>query len=640
MPNSNAINSSESTDNIDDESCTIFTLEPKPNLMFLPDDCLIAIMKYLGPVELNVLSKISERINHLASNNSLWKNIDFRPHKLSSSHLKEYEKYFNHSTTFIAVQGFACGCYRGQWRRSVITPRLLDMLTSKCIELETLIMEAVSFELTISNFPSTLRYLSLKESIVIGSDNRLHYFQGIHNVMPHLKVLILSNCQWVASHDFMAISKCNNLEELRLDGCRQLGDSVAYISLAARFGFQSLKILDLRNTSMGDSDVSSFSHTLTLEELYLEKSLSPISKVCNNKCDASCTDMLVDVDFTETSDTIKLKKSSVVPSSAASSWMCFFSSPDCTRNSPSSSHQSNKIEYKDGHISPPKISNNEKEAVNGDTSVADISTSHGNLVHLKSGSSHLEISQNHRGMRKRRSSASKSSSDNYQSNGKHTDISNTLDSVSQSVNESSHKNIVSANEIECNTKSKRQCNETDNILINDEVPGCSNNEQQMIDSSSSNPIVDASTIPNSSSDCNNRDFRKTFSFTSHIQFQTTPVSSSSNNERYNLTFYNITDESIISDTCVMSFVLNENEDERLGYIRIISSQGLNARPQLRTLVLRNYRMITDTSLQYLLRLSSLRYLDVSGTSVTEDGVLQFILKRPEVNIVSDFHDLV
>jgi hypothetical protein len=57
-----------------------------------------------------------------------------------------------------------------------------------------------------------------------------------------MQVLILSNCNWVSPHDFMAISKCYQLEELRMDGCPQLGECVAYTSLAARFGFHSLKV--------------------------------------------------------------------------------------------------------------------------------------------------------------------------------------------------------------------------------------------------------------------------------------------------------------------------------------------------------------------------------------------------------------
>ena len=95
-------------------------------------------------------------------------------------------------------------------------------------------------------------------------------------------------------------------------------------------------------------------------------------------------------------------------------------------------------------------------------------------------------------------------------------------------------------------------------------------------------------------------------------------------------------ESIISDLCVMSFVLKDCETDGAGYVRIISPQLVSARPHLHTLVVKNYKMITDASLTYLLKLNSLRYLDVSGTSVTESGVLQFKLKRPDVEVISDY----
>jgi len=98
-------------------------------------------------------------------------------------------------------------------------------------------------------------------------------------------------------------------------------------------------------------------------------------------------------------------------------------------------------------------------------------------------------------------------------------------------------------------------------------------------------------------------------------------------------------ESTISDLCVMSFVLKDSETDGAGYVRIISPQLVSARPHLHTLVVKNYKMITDASLTYLLKLNSLRYLDVSGTSVTETGVLQFKLKRPDVEVISDYKSL-
>jgi hypothetical protein len=98
-------------------------------------------------------------------------------------------------------------------------------------------------------------------------------------------------------------------------------------------------------------------------------------------------------------------------------------------------------------------------------------------------------------------------------------------------------------------------------------------------------------------------------------------------------------DSTISDLCIMSFVLKDNETDEAGYVRIMSPQLESSRPELHTLVVKNYKMITDASLTYLLKLESLRYLDVSGTSVTETGVLQFKLKRPDVKVISNYKDL-
>ncbi|KAJ8892018.1 hypothetical protein PR048_004583 [Dryococelus australis] len=59
-------------------------------------------------------------------------------------------------------------------------------------------------------------------------------------------------------------------------------------------------------------------------------------------------------------------------------------------------------------------------------------------------------------------------------------------------------------------------------------------------------------------------------------------------------------------------------------------------PQLHTLVIRYYPHVTDKTLIMLLRISSLRYVDVTGTKVTEKGVEGFRRIRPDVTVVSDF----
>jgi hypothetical protein len=48
--------------------------------------------------------------------------------------------------------------------------------------------------------------------------------------------------------------------------------------------------------------------------------------------------------------------------------------------------------------------------------------------------------------------------------------------------------------------------------------------------------------------------------------------------------------------------------------------------------------ITDASFEYLEKIASLKYLNLSKTSVTEEGIKEFQKKRPDVRVYSDFGD--
>lgn len=92
------------------------------------------------------------------------------------------------------------------------------------------------------------------------------------NVIFFIQTLILSNCQWLTGHSLLVLSKIPKLKELRLNSCKRLGECVAYASLATRYGFQKLEILDLRCTTFGDSEMCCFSNIKTLTHIYLEHS--------------------------------------------------------------------------------------------------------------------------------------------------------------------------------------------------------------------------------------------------------------------------------------------------------------------------------------------------------------------------------
>jgi hypothetical protein len=68
----------------------------------------------------------------------------------------------------------------------------------------------------------------------------------------------------------MSFSKIINLKKLSLKGCTSLKDCVPYGSIATRFGFKKLEILDIRDTPVSDSDIQSFNMTKTLKELLME----------------------------------------------------------------------------------------------------------------------------------------------------------------------------------------------------------------------------------------------------------------------------------------------------------------------------------------------------------------------------------
>jgi hypothetical protein len=85
--------------------------------------------------------RITERLGHLASDKSLWKTVDFRPHRLTSSQLLKYVNYFKASTKFLAVRGFASEARNHKRRDDVLTPELLKEIVKRCPELEMLILD-------------------------------------------------------------------------------------------------------------------------------------------------------------------------------------------------------------------------------------------------------------------------------------------------------------------------------------------------------------------------------------------------------------------------------------------------------------------------------------------------------------------
>ena len=68
----------------------------------------------------------------------------------------------------------------------------------------------------------------------------------------------------------MAISKCPKLKTLRLRSCAKVGTCAAYIFLSARFGFENIEVLDLRETAISDAEVRAFKSKPKLKRLYID----------------------------------------------------------------------------------------------------------------------------------------------------------------------------------------------------------------------------------------------------------------------------------------------------------------------------------------------------------------------------------
>ncbi|KAI4495591.1 hypothetical protein M0802_008603 [Mischocyttarus mexicanus] len=210
----------------------------------------------------------SQRMYRITRDRTLWKIIDFRKHQIPIEDVTKYTKFFQRSTTSLSMRGDLNA------REHVkLPPTFFRTLRKHCTQLKELIIEECYIDgnkIEITDFPEALEKLSFEGCRMDHLQTNKSYFFKIDHHMANLTCLILSNCQWLLPHSLLVISKIAKLKELRMNSCRRLGECVAYSSLATRFGFKQLEILDLRETALGDSEISCFSNTKTLRHLYLE----------------------------------------------------------------------------------------------------------------------------------------------------------------------------------------------------------------------------------------------------------------------------------------------------------------------------------------------------------------------------------
>lgn len=161
-----------------------------------------------------------------------------------------------------------------KWKNFTVTENLLLQLREKCPKLESLCVQDAyidSNKVAVSSFPPKLKALTLKNCYLSAYHNpRSSFFSKINFHFKDLEQLLVEHCNWFDTHDLIAFSKIPNLKYLSLRGCNSFKDCVPYGSIATRFGFQALEVLDVRETPVTDSDIQCFNMTKSLKELRLQ----------------------------------------------------------------------------------------------------------------------------------------------------------------------------------------------------------------------------------------------------------------------------------------------------------------------------------------------------------------------------------
>lgn len=96
-------------------------------------------------------------------------------------------------------------------------------------------------------------------------------FTGIVDQIPALEEVRIEYCSFFECNDVMPISKLHELKTLSLRGCHKMKNCVPYLSLACRFGFPKLEVLDLRETNVSDGEVQCLNAIKTLRQIFLER---------------------------------------------------------------------------------------------------------------------------------------------------------------------------------------------------------------------------------------------------------------------------------------------------------------------------------------------------------------------------------
>lgn len=248
------------------------------SILDLSDDVLLLIFSHLKSWDILNLSQTCERFSKVASDKSLWTDVDFSGGCLSVQQLKRCLVFLRATTRRLILRGHKKK-FAGtpKWKTPLISADLLKHIGEKCPNLEELTLseafiDANKLKMTDFSPVQSLSKYSLIDCEFVNLPSPIRdgsYFKRTHKILPRLECLKITKCAWVDDYDVMVLSKFDSVKKLVLRNLPKVGRAMAYIALGFRFGFQNLEELDLRGTSLEDNEVMSVVQNGKLRALYL-----------------------------------------------------------------------------------------------------------------------------------------------------------------------------------------------------------------------------------------------------------------------------------------------------------------------------------------------------------------------------------
>ncbi|XP_034484673.1 uncharacterized protein LOC117789692 isoform X2 [Drosophila innubila] len=242
------------------------------NLLSFCNELLFEIFKYLDSSSIMAMMLVSPRFESLLLDHRFWHNIDTSKAPLPFGILEEILGRATEKTHTIKICGPPSSQHvSGEFKQFTCT--LTSIFPKVSTQLRVLELQGVSLDfeyIHISEFPASLKRLTLKDCSVKVGDHVKSIFHTIEKQLINLEDLSIEDNSWFEPYYIMALSKLPSLRRLSLKGCQSLCKFVPYGSMAARFGFQKLEVLDLRLTPINNADLQCFSAIETLRELLLE----------------------------------------------------------------------------------------------------------------------------------------------------------------------------------------------------------------------------------------------------------------------------------------------------------------------------------------------------------------------------------